>query len=1421
MNPNRLDNGVAVVGMACRFPGAPDLGAYWRMLRRCGSGVQRFTAAELRETGVSLGMLDDPSFVPVCAPLDDAWAFDADHFGISPALARTLDLQHRVWLECAWTALEAAGLRGGHGNVVGVYAGCSERTSGLFGASAEDGQGFELMASLGSSSDYLAARVAYVLDLRGPCVSVRAACATSLLSVHLAVQALLTHDCDVAVAGGVAVRHPLRRGHLYEPGGIYSADGVCRPYDHRGTGIVSGDGAGAVVLRRLGDALENGDYIHAVICGTAVSNDGGRKASFTAPSVVGQVEAASAALELAGVDPTTLGFVEGHGTATPLGDPIEVEALRRAWSVDRPPVGGRCLLGSVKANIGHLDAAAGIAGLIKAVLAVEKAEVPGTPHFETPNPHLALHASPFEVSSQTRPWSEGVLRRASVNSLGLGGTNVHVVLEQAPPRTPVSPQPWVALPLSVRRGELLSAYGAALAEQLGEAEGPPGDYLSAVGRTLQLGRSPERQRRCVVVPDIAQATLALSRLGPPVEAGDAPPVIIAFPGDGRRLRGGLGELARLLPVVDETWRRGGAHMRGRWGRDLDAIVHGAGSPPGILPAVVVQNVAIHAGLAALGVPGVALLGQSLGELAASVAGELLGLEDALDIAMARETAFRTLPPSGAYFVGLSAEQAVTELPPGVELALVTAPARCVVSGCDEALASYAADLDARGVPVGRLDLISAVHCSLLDPAMSAFRAALSELRPMTGARVVFTTVGPGLLHAARAGNDAHWAQHLREIVRFDLCIKDVVARYPGAVVVDAGPAGGLTAAIREGVGGAVRDVVQVAPNPSDVSQSEAFLRAVGRLWEHGVDVHWAALRGPHAERVALSPPPLARTHHPLGALPVSARPTSGAVRLWVRGWQQARGGTAVAQAPAGRVCVLGSREPHHHALTAALGAVGADVLRAASVDALPDDCALVVDARGLSPAEGPEAAAATLRLAQTLLLRPRPPGLLVMTQGAFDVLGTEILSPSAAAVAMAVLVHAQEHGDLRIRCVDLPGGAPDVDALAGALIVEEAVWCALRGRRCWHPTVEEVGHYPPGGQGWAGRVCVLTGGLGRFGRSVGRWLAESGVRRIVLIGRSEPTDPRALKAIAAMQVAGAQVRLARVDVTDQVALSALLDEEAHGGPVTVFHLAGLPHAPSASASVARLVDGRLEDALSEQWAAKVGGAQHILAWNRRHPTATCVVFSSNAAMLGGPSLCAYAVANAAADAIARSAREREGLDWRSVAWDGWRLPDDDEPVPRTGLESVALMGAEPRMALWSASTVAHGQISVGKGDMVARHRDWVEGVRPRARVAPLAQPARAPLDPDEILTRVRELWTNVLGTHVGDDVDLFEQGGDSLSAMQLRSMIERNLGVMIGLPDILQNRTIARLTKRLRAEFDRPQFVEYPPDQERMVQGRI
>ena len=902
---------VAIIGMAGRFPGAPDLAAFWRLLQGGSEAISFFSAEELAAAGVDTTLLADPRFVAARGVLAGADLFDADFFGYSPREAEAMDPQQRVFLECAWEALEDAGYDPAtFPGLAGIWGGVAMNSyflnllsqPGLIAALGPQ------QISLGNDKDFLCTRAAYKLGLEGPAVTVQTACSSSLVAVHAACQALLSGECDLALAGGVSVGFPQVSGYLYQENGILSPDGHCRAFDERARGSVSGQGVGLVVLKRLERARADGDAIRAVVKGSAVNNDGSAKAGFTAPRVDGQAKVVRAAHLMAEVEPASISFVETHGTGTELGDPIEVAALTQAFRAGTGEE-GFCALGSVKTNIGHLDAAAGIAGLIKTVLALEHRTLPATLHFAAPNPQIELEGSPFYVQARRSSWPRlGGPRRAGVSSFGLGGTNAHVVLEEAPETLPPSEpptRPWQLLLLSARTESALEAATDRLADHLRGSvrpEAPDAADLAALADaafTSQVGRRAFRHRRALVARGRAEAAEALAGRTPgrllsaalPADPAQAAFVFSGlgdhYAGMGRGLYGaepvfraaidrcaellapelGLDLRQLLYPPVAETETR-------NTGLDLRALLRGpapaadADDPLQRTDLAQPALFAVQHALASLweswGVRPRAVLGYSLGEYSAAAQAGVLSLADALTLVARRARLIQGLPPGAMLAVSLPEAEIEPWLDPALALAAVNGPTLSVVSGPVAAVAALAERLTAAGTVCRPLRTTHAFHSQMMAPLAAPFRELVRsfELRPP--AIPYLSNVTGTWIRDDEATDPDYWVAHLLEPVRFARGVEELL-RLPGRVLLEIGPGrslGSLAVQLAQGAaeGPVALPTVSSLRSEHDRQEDQPFaLRGLGQLWLAGVEPDWTALHaGARRRRVPLPTYPFER-----------------------------------------------------------------------------------------------------------------------------------------------------------------------------------------------------------------------------------------------------------------------------------------------------------------------------------------------------------------------------------------------------------------------------------------------------------------------------------------------------------------------------------------------------------------------------------
>ncbi|HXB53930.1 MAG TPA: amino acid adenylation domain-containing protein [Vicinamibacteria bacterium] len=905
--------GVAIVGMAGRFPGAPSLDVFWRNLREGVESISFFTNDELRETGVPPEVLQDPRYVKARGVLEGAELFDAGFFGYNPREAEVIDPQQRVFLETAWEALERAGYEARkYPGTIGVYAGVGLNTYlnplalSPDVLSAVGGFG----SVLGSDKDFLATRASYKLDLRGPGVTVQTACSTSLVAVHLACQALAFHDCDMALAGGVSIAVPQKTVYRYEEEGILSADGHCRAFDARAQGTVAGAGVGVVVLKRLEDALRDGDSIEAVIRGTAINNDGSNKVGFTAPGVEGQAEVVALAQTRAGVEPETISYLEAHGTGTALGDPIEVEALTQVFRASTDEK-GFCALGSVKTNVGHLDAAAGVAGLIKTVLALRHREVPPSLHYEHPNPKIDFSESPFYVNQRLQPWNtKGVARRAGVSSFGIGGTNAHVVLEEAPSLPETGPsRPWQLLVWSARSDAAAEEATTRLAEHLRHN---PGLDLADVSWTLQVGRREFAHRRAVVVRDTSEAANVLSPADPKrLLVGTAPErgevsLAFLFPGQGAQHVGMCAELLRHEEVFRSELDRCAEMLVPELGLDLRELLNPRGDEEKAArrlretrftqPVLFSVSWALTRLWDAWGVRPSAMLGHSVGEYVAACASGVMSFEDALRLVAIRGALMQALAPGAMTAVGLPEAEIRALLDGALDLAAVNGPRECVVSGPEEAVAALEARLESRGLPCERLATSHAFHSAMMNPILERFREAVEKVE-LRAPRIPFVSNLTGTwIRPEEATDPTYWVRHLRGSVRFFDGLGELL-RGPRRVVIEVGPGQALAGLTRRHPACSPDQIVLSSARHAQGGRSdeEALLVTLGRLWLAGVDVDWRSHRaGERRRRLALPTYPFQRQRYWLDrsqlAAPVPTVVAKKGLEDWfyVPSWKRSR-----------------------------------------------------------------------------------------------------------------------------------------------------------------------------------------------------------------------------------------------------------------------------------------------------------------------------------------------------------------------------------------------------------------------------------------------------------------------------------------------------------------------------------------------------
>ncbi len=859
---------VAIIGMSGRFPGAGNVDAFWRNLAEGVESIRHFDEDELRALGVPAEALASPHYVRAAARMDGAEDFDPAFFEMTPREAEITDPQHRVLLECAHAALEDAGLvPARHPGEIAFYAGVGMNTYLIHNLLARpDVLGSMGMHQLllGNDKCYATSRVAYKLNLRGAAVTVDTACSSGLVALVLAYRSLVSFECDVALAGGAKV-NAVDLGYPYEPGSINSPDGRCRTFDADAKGTVFGSGAGVVVLKRLEDALRDRDDIRAVIRGAAINNDGWAKVGFTAPSVTRQRDAIRQALAYSETDPASIGYVEAHGTGTQLGDPVELAALSEAFGAKVPR--GSIVIGSVKPNIGHLESAAGIAGLVKAVECLRRGALPPTLHYVRPNPALELQDSPFRVETTLRAWPDGPEpRRACISSFGLGGTNAHVVLEQAPATTPGVSAPAELLLLSAKTPTALAAGAGRLRAHLlrDTGTGYAASSLADIAHTLALGRETHALRRCVVAGDHDEAAALLA--APFAPAANAAGVALLIPGQGVQSPGMAAALYRSHRAYREALDACLALLPQWLEVDLKPWLLEVQGDPAVLaqtrlaqPAIFACAYASARMWMAWGIKPAALVGHSLGEYVAACLAGVFELRDALRLVCARAAAMQGMPEGAMAAVRMSEPaladwlRARPDLP--LDVAAVNGPMATVLSGPREAVQSAIDALRASGVEASPLHTSHAFHSRMLEPMQAGFAQAFAGITLSAPAIPVISSATGRALSDAEAVDPAYWVRQLRAPVRYADAV--VAAHGLGAdLMIDVGPAATASnLALANLPAGAVAIATSPARSTADTAHAaeRTCLQALGAVWSRGVDIDWKAVYAGRALRKVALP----------------------------------------------------------------------------------------------------------------------------------------------------------------------------------------------------------------------------------------------------------------------------------------------------------------------------------------------------------------------------------------------------------------------------------------------------------------------------------------------------------------------------------------------------------------------------------------
>lgn len=1455
----RRSREVAIIGLAGRFPGADDLATFWRNLCDGRETLSFFSTEELLESGIEPELIADPNYVPVNGTLSDITTFDAAFFGISPAEARVMDPQHRVFLESAWHVLEHAGYGGGVGDdAVGVFAAASHDRYLIYNLlphlyTESPHSVYQVM--LGNDRDYLASRASYLLNLKGPAINVQTACSSSLVAVHMACQSILDGDSDMAIAGGVALKVPQKSGYLYSEGMIVSPDGHCRPFDAKANGTTWGSGIGVVLLKSLDRAIEDRDTIYAVVKGSAINNDGSLKVGFTAPGVDGQSRVIAAAQQAARVEASTITYIEAHGTGTPMGDPAEVAALSRAFG------GGHsapyCAMGSVKSNIGHLDTAAGIAGLIKTTLALQHRQLPPTLHYSAPNRDIDFGSSPFFINDRLREWQPGgdTPLRAGVSSFGIGGTNAHVVLEEAPaiPSAPVTDEDGTLLIYSARTEDALNR----LAESYPPFfEARPHISISDAAFTLATGRAPFPHRGALVCGSAREVSGAFAdprRILRGTAAPTGADVVFMFPGQGTQEIGMGSGLYRSIPAFREAFDHCADLLRADLGFDLHAVLEADGAKAAerlnetwlTQPALFATEYALAQVWMSWGVKPAAMIGHSVGEYVAACIAGVFDLPTALRLIVARGKLMWDQPRGAMLAVQAPANQLQHRLPADVSIAAINAPDACVVAGPEGSIDALAQRFGENSTACKKLRTSHAFHSAMMDGFTEPFAAVLRGCTLNRPSMPFISNVTGTWADPDAVARPEYWVKHARQAVKFADGLGELL-KDPRRVFLEVGPGATLAKLVRKQVSADRSRVVvsSLAPelisgsDPKFNSQRDAFgiakyserarlSHSLGQMWVSGVDVDWAKyFEGQQRRRIAMPLYPFARERHWVNppdksAVPMAsasaattkqpldrwfylpswsaslapARLRSGA--LGEHKWLVLTSGSAQAQPLIDRLAAEGQT----YTCLSDIGALAAADLTGANhiVHLWTSESAPVGDLQA-GKRRGYDS---LIALGQLLARRETalPVTVTVVSKQLHDPSASGDLDPGHALMMGPCLAIPQEHAELTFRTIDIGDGLP-ADALLAEIVGGAAdPHVAYRGRTRFVPRYERV-ELPADADTRASLrdrgVYLITGGHGKVGVHLAELLFEQCGARIALLSRKASPSPR----LAALQARGAEILSIAADVSSdsemQAAMRAIKDRfgALHG----VIHAAGTLDHPSFSCFIEVLDEG----ASTSQFRPKVEGVQVLDRVLEGEPLDFCLLISSNSAVLGGLGFAAYGAANRFMDAFVARRNRRGGTPWLSTNWDTWSFERT------TAAGELSMLPAESHEAFRRIlSRLPAGQLVIGTGDVNARFDQWVRrigwqstGLQAHTKRIHL-RPTHAGnvVEPSTASERVLvDLWKEIFGfADVSVDDDFFALGGDSLSGIRLMAMIKEAIGKKLPLNALLQEPTI----RALAAELDR------------------
>lgn len=1493
---NRTGLEIAIIGMSGRFPGAQNTDQFWANLKNGVESISVFTEAEMVNAGTPMDLLKRDNYIKAKGIIEDVDYFDSSFFGFTPNEAELLDPQIRLFFECVWEALENAGYNPvSYPKLIGLYAGATDNITWQAKVHLVDNSNVDMISrSLLCDKDLLSALIAYKLNLKGPVLSLQTNCSTSLVAIHLACQALLNGECNIALAGGISINFPQISGYRYEEGMIFSPDGHCRTFDAKSNGTVFSNGAGVVALKLLEDAIDDGDNIYAIIKGSAINNDGNRKIGFTAPSIKGQSEAIRDALKAAEVDPESITYLEAHGTGTPIGDPIEIEALKIAYNSDQKQY---CRIGSVKTNIGHLDVAAGVAGFIKTVLAIKNRFIPPSLHYQAPNPKIDFTNSPFVVNTQLMPWRRnGGPLRAGVSAFGVGGTNAHVILEEAPEKESRDlGRAWQLLLLSAKTPTSLQKMSDNLVDYFGKN---PDINLADLAYTLQVGRAQFSYRKAIVASNIQDAIEQLSNSSEPENELDCKTVVFMFPGQGSQYI----NMGRGLYFNEQSFRdevdRCLSMIKSMLPYDIKSILYPESDQTNEIqitgtevaqPLIFIFEYALAQVLMKWGIKPDFMIGHSLGEYVAACLSGVFSLEDALSLVILRGKLIKELPAGTMLSVLLSEAELAPFLTGGISLAAVNGSSSCVLSGSHQTIERVANQLSEIGCQCIKLPTSHAFHSPMMEPVLGLLVAKMKQIKLNKPKIPYLSNLTGQLVTAQDAMSPEYWAKHLRNTVRFANGLGEILNN-DGHVFIEVGPGRTLSGFVKQHRNYKGQPVVNLIRHSKEaVADQQFLLKQLGKLWFVGLKIDWERFyQFEKRYRIPLPTYPFERQRYGSNGNPFTViqeqlqsnfftAMTKTGIENWfyLPSWKRSDLCGKRTQSKTQRCLVFVS---DHHLAVQILSKLRDEfqeliVVQAGAVDARPANNVasvnpgdknsygllldylyeqdkfpeVIIHLWNITDAASPIVDVKSVRsnldkgfysllyLAWAIkkYYLNQTTEIIILSSNLHEVTGDESIDPGKAMLLGPCKVIPQEFPNIRCRCIDIippESGTKQEEVLLTSLMKEFSIKTtepvvAYRNNHRWiqlyEPLRVELEEQTIAKKEFESLnlrkqgVYLITGGLGKIGLILAKYLAETVRAKIILIGHSEfpageeweqwlsnhaPDNPISQKIIKIKEIqtltTGILIYQANLSNTSEMNRIINSAEGKLGKINGVVHAAGVTRTD--------LISEIDRETSENHFLAKVYGLIGLAEVLKDHELDFCILMSSLSSVLGGLGLVAYSAANIFMDGFAQKVNKNGKSLWISVNWDGWNVSEDKtiDPSIHSKLMNLAISPSEGWDVFQRILTLATGQIIVSTSSLEMRLKKWIrfeiddrssgqnketQHSRPNLMSAYVAPS-------DEVEMRLAGIWQEILGfSKIGVDDNYFELGGDSLKVTVLISRINQAFNVELSLREIFNRSTIKEI----------------------------